>query len=130
LFYSIFILLSEKTTMALNFGRNFTRLGVVHFQVSGSFFDFLPVNLLLIRSHQAEIIIVKRHIQGRNNVRVKGESYSYLCGIKRKDNCSYSVCRHHLQDLTHFLRDCPASGPLRSAIFDTTSFIFDFWSKL
>ena len=27
-----------------------------------------PLNLLLVRSHQAEIIIVKRLIQGRNNV--------------------------------------------------------------
>ena len=27
-----------------------------------------PVNLLLVRSHQAEIIIVKRLIQGHNNV--------------------------------------------------------------
>ena len=27
-----------------------------------------PLNLLLVRSHQAEIIIVKRQIQGRNNV--------------------------------------------------------------
>jgi len=32
-------------------------------------FVFLPFNLLLVvRSHQAEIIIVKRLIQGRNNV--------------------------------------------------------------
>ena len=27
-----------------------------------------PINLLLIRSHQAEVIIVKRYIQGRNDV--------------------------------------------------------------
>ena len=27
-----------------------------------------PLNLLLVQSHQAEIIIVKRLIQGRNNV--------------------------------------------------------------
>jgi len=32
------------------------------------FFDFLLLNLLLVRSHQAEIIIVKRLIQGRNSV--------------------------------------------------------------
>jgi len=31
-------------------------------------FDFLPLNLLLVRNHQAEIIIVKRLIQRRNNV--------------------------------------------------------------
>ena len=30
--------------------------------------NFCPLNLLLVRSHQAEIIIVKRLIQGRNNV--------------------------------------------------------------
>jgi len=33
------------------------------------FFDFLPLHLLLVRSHQAEKTIVKRlYIQGRNNV--------------------------------------------------------------
>jgi len=35
--------------------------------------DFLPLNLLLVRSHQAEIIIVKHLIQGRNNVSDKGD---------------------------------------------------------
>ena len=30
--------------------------------------NFCPLNLLLVRSHRAEIIIVKRLIQGRNNV--------------------------------------------------------------
>ena len=36
-----------------------------------------PLNLLLVRSHQAEIIIVKRLIQGRNNVtRVRVEPKS------------------------------------------------------
>jgi len=34
---------------------------------SGCFFDFLPLNLLLVRSHQTEIIVVKRLIQGHNN---------------------------------------------------------------
>ena len=37
-----------------------------------------PLNLLLVRSHQAKIIIVKRLIQGRNNlirVRVKPTSF-------------------------------------------------------
>jgi len=33
----------------------------------GCFFDFIPLNLL-VQSHQAEIIIVKRLIQGRNSV--------------------------------------------------------------
>jgi len=40
------------------------------------FFDFLPLNLLLNRSHQAEIIIVKRLIQGRNNVYDEGEGWT------------------------------------------------------
>jgi len=54
-------------------GRNCTRLRVVHFQFSGCFFDFSPPNLLLVRSYQAEIIIVKRLIQGRSNVCAEGE---------------------------------------------------------
>ena len=51
------------------FWTNPPRLGVDHFP---SFpVDVLTsshVNLLLVRSHQAEIIIVKRLIQGRDNV--------------------------------------------------------------
>jgi len=42
--------------------------------ISSCFFDFLPLNLLLVHSHQAEIIIVKRLIQGRNNVCDEGVS--------------------------------------------------------
>jgi len=57
-----------KATVALYFGRVLTRLGVFHFEFFGCFFDFLLLDLLLVRSHQAEIIIVKRLIQGRNNV--------------------------------------------------------------
>jgi len=38
------------------------------------FFDFLTLILLLVRSHQAEIIIVKSLIQGRNNMSDKGGS--------------------------------------------------------
>jgi len=45
---------------------------------SGCFFDFLPLNLLLVRSHQAEIIIVMRLIQGRNNVYDEGGSWTYI----------------------------------------------------
>jgi len=37
-------------------------------EFSGCFFDFLSVNLLIVRSHQAKIIIVMRLIQGRKNV--------------------------------------------------------------
>jgi len=32
-----------------------------------SIFDIFPVNLLLVRSHQTEIIVVKRLIQEHNN---------------------------------------------------------------
>jgi len=39
-----------------------------------SSFDFLLLNLLLVRSHQAEIIIVKHLIQGCNNVYDEGGS--------------------------------------------------------
>jgi len=58
----------EKAMVALLFGRIRTRLGVVHFRVSSCFLDFLPPNFLLVRSHQAKIIIVKHLIQGLNNV--------------------------------------------------------------
>ena len=52
---------------ALCLGRIQTRLGVAFvfefpFEFSSDFF-----NLLLVRFHQAEIIIVKHLIQGRNN---------------------------------------------------------------
>ena len=44
-----------------------------------------PLNLLFIRSHQAEIIIVKRLIEGRNNVtRVRVEPKS--CAQVRRSN--------------------------------------------
>ena len=43
------------------------------------------LNLLLVRSHQAEIIIVKRLIQGRNNVtRVRVEPRSFDQGRRKK----------------------------------------------
>jgi len=41
---------------------------------SGCFFDFLPLNLLLVKSHQAKIIMVNRLVQGRNNVCAEGGS--------------------------------------------------------
>ena len=50
-----------------------------------------PLNLLLVRSHQAEIIIVKRLIQGRNNVtRVRVEPRSFDQG--RRKNDAFTVC--------------------------------------
>jgi len=42
--------------------------------ISGCFFDLIPLNLLLVRSHQAEIIIVKCLIQRRNNMCAEGGS--------------------------------------------------------
>jgi len=36
------------------------------------------LNLLLVRSHQAEIIIVKRLIQRRNNVSDEGGSWTWI----------------------------------------------------
>jgi len=50
---------------------------------------------------------------------------SYLYRVKRKENSSYSAYGHPLQDLSHLFLNCPASEPLRRAIFGTTSFIID-----
>ena len=45
-----------------------------------------PLNLLFIPSHQAKIIIVKRLIQGRNNVtRVRVEPISFNQGHRKND---------------------------------------------
>ena len=50
------------------------------------FFEFLSTELLLVRSHQAEIIIIKRLIQGRNNVtRVRVEPRSFDQGYQKND---------------------------------------------
>ena len=50
------------------------------------FSNSCPLNLLLFRSHQAEIIIVKRLIQGRNNVtRVRVEPRSFNQGRRKND---------------------------------------------
>ena len=51
-----------------------------------------PLNLLLVRSHQAEIIIVKRLIQGRNSVtRVRVEPRSFDQGHRKNDAFTYSA---------------------------------------
>ena len=51
-----------------------------------------PLNLLLVRSHQAEIIIVKRLIQGRNSVtRVRVEPRSFDQGRRKNDAFTYSA---------------------------------------
>ena len=51
-----------------------------------------PLNLLLVRSHQAEIIIVKRLIQGRNNVtRVRIEPRPFEQGRRKNDAFTHSI---------------------------------------
>ena len=51
-----------------------------------------PLNLLLVQSHQAEIIIVKRLIQGRNNVtRVRVEPRSCDQGRRKNDAFTHSA---------------------------------------
>ena len=51
-----------------------------------------PLNLLLVRSHQAEIIIVKRLIQGRNNVtRVQVKPRSFDQGRRKNDAFTHSA---------------------------------------
>jgi len=59
----------EKTTVALYFGRIRNRLGVVvYFRVFWLFLIFLTNEFGACSKHQSAIIIVKRFIQGRNNV--------------------------------------------------------------
>ena len=51
-----------------------------------------PLNLLLVRSHQAEIIFVKRLIQGRNNVtRVRVEPRPFDQGRRKNDAFTHSA---------------------------------------
>ena len=51
-----------------------------------------PLNLLLVRSHQAEIIIVKRLIQGRSNVtRVRVEPRSFDQGCCKNNTFTHSA---------------------------------------
>ena len=51
-----------------------------------------PLNLLLVGIYQAEIIIVKRHIQGRNSVtRVRVEPRSFDQGRRKNDAFTHSA---------------------------------------
>ena len=55
-------------------------------------FNSCPLNLLLVRSHQAEIIIAQRLIQGRNNVtRVRVEPRTCDHGGRKNDAFTYSA---------------------------------------
>ena len=54
--------------------------------------NFCPLNLLMVRSQQAEIIMVKRLIQGRNNViRVWVEPRPFDQGHGRNDAVTHSA---------------------------------------
>ena len=54
--------------------------------------NFCPLNLLLVQSHQAEIIIVKHLIQGRNNVtRVWVEPRSFDQGHRKNNAFTHSA---------------------------------------
>jgi len=66
---TMFILLSRESDGGVIFSMNPHLLRSCLFSSFPiAFLDFLLLNLLLVRSHKAEIIIVKRLIQGRNNV--------------------------------------------------------------
>ena len=54
---------------------------------------------------------------------------SYLHRISRKENSACSACGHPLQDLNHFLLDCPASEPLCKSIFGSSLCFLDQWSR-
>ena len=72
--------------MALSFGRISSVLGIdTVFKFSTWSSTFFQINLLLVRSHRAEIIIVERLIQEHNNVtRVRVEPSS--CDHGRQEN--------------------------------------------
>ena len=54
--------------------------------------NYCPLNLLLVRSHQAEITIVKRLIQGRNNMtRVRVEPRPFDQGRRKNDAFTHSA---------------------------------------
>ena len=59
------------------------------------------LNLLLVRSHQAEIIIVKRLIQGRNNVtRVRIEPRPFDQGRRKTTPLSIYPCCYLASSIT------------------------------
>ena len=73
----------------------------------GFFSNSCPMILLLVRSHQAEIIIVKRLIQGRNNVtRVRGEPRS--CDWDRRKNDVFTLSATLPTKELHYLTRCVA----------------------
>jgi len=73
---AIFILLSRKSDVALYFGRILTRLGVSDFQVSVYFFDFFPVNLLLVQSHHASRVNCRKASYPKDTITRRDEGGS------------------------------------------------------
>jgi len=74
-------------------------------EYSGCFFNFLPLNLLLVRSHQAEISSMKLLIQGRNNVCDESESWTlitWLWSQGRHKNGSLTLSATLPDFLLHF----------------------------
>jgi len=87
--------------------------------------DSLSCQIPSVSSEELALLRLIRYELSR--LRSHGHSLllsSYLCRIKRKENFSCSACGHTLQDLTRLSLDCPASEPLRRAIFGTISSIF------
>ena len=115
LFYCIFILLQRDCVrrVLLNDPRTFycidyfviggirTCLGVSKNSMLRWFSsNFCPLNLLLVRSHQAEVIIVKPLIQERNNVtRVLIEPRSLDQHCRKNDVFTHSVMMFLCYDL-------------------------------
>ena len=52
--------------------------------------NFCPVNLLLVQSHRAEIIITKRLIQGRHGV-TRGRVEPRSCNQGRRKNDTFTL---------------------------------------
>ena len=73
----------EKSASALEFP-------VIHW--SCGFYRIFFTNLLLVRSHQADIIMIERLIQGSNNVTwVWMESRSCNQGRRKNDACAFAA---------------------------------------
>ena len=74
-----------------------------------------PLNLLVVRSHQVEIIIVKRLIQRRNNVtRVRVEPRSFDQGRRKNDAFIHSATLLNSYKHGIFSSECPLKSLLVS----------------
>ena len=65
------------------------------------FSNSCPQNLLLVQSHQSEIIIVKRLIQGRNMVRVRIEPRSFDQNRRKNEAFTLSATLIKLRTVLH-----------------------------